>query len=220
MKLKPGISGLKLTPGALSAAKQPLKPQNSEEIKKDQNESTPEKSQNTSNNDKKPSTPPHFSGLKMGQLSLNQNRGLRTSNKMSLKHGQSLQMRSNSLSLSPNSKSDDNINLTEPEPNETDNNSILNNESNESQDQQTPKKNLVIDPKEQEILNDVEAIQKSIDQLLIERRDIQLKHKAWLDDRKKKIFQMRKETNQIEHPEYIKNPNLFIFSQINQNNIK
>ncbi|OHS95893.1 hypothetical protein TRFO_10305 [Tritrichomonas foetus] len=74
-----------------------------------------------------------------------------------------------------------------------------------------------LDPNEKEILNDVDKIQQSIDRLLIERRDMQAQHRKWLDEQKKKIFKIRKETTMLTNPELLNSKNLLAYAQMSLN---
>ncbi|OHT05290.1 hypothetical protein TRFO_26979 [Tritrichomonas foetus] len=54
--------------------------------------------------------------------------------------------------------------------------------------------------RENKILEDFEDIKKSISQLLADRSEFQSQHRQWMADRKKKIFQIKKETNLMIDP--------------------
>lgn len=61
------------------------------------------------------------------------------------------------------------------------------------------------DELESDILKDVNEVSKSIDKVLEERKEIQLQHRKWLEDRKKKIWETKKNTK------IIKDSNLHFF---------
>ncbi|OHS94373.1 hypothetical protein TRFO_39459 [Tritrichomonas foetus] len=65
--------------------------------------------------------------------------------------------------------------------------------------------------RENEILTQVADIHKSIESLLLQRKELQAQHKNWLDDRKRKIFLLKKETNLMQNPgQAYPNASLFI----------
>ena len=58
----------------------------------------------------------------------------------------------------------------------------------------------ICDKAENSIIEEVQSIQDSISKLLEERTALQAQHKSWLNDRKKKILQLRKETHSLINP--------------------
>ena len=56
---------------------------------------------------------------------------------------------------------------------------------------------------EKTILDDVNNIRSSIEKLMQDRKELQQKHKVWLEDRKKKIFQAKAESKKIGNVPYI-----------------
>lgn len=69
----------------------------------------------------------------------------------------------------------------------------------------------VFEQKENNIITQINEISKSIEELLKQRKEIQFQHKRWLDDRKKKIFQVRKETNQMQNEGKAISTNMLLF---------
>lgn len=69
----------------------------------------------------------------------------------------------------------------------------------------------VFEQKENNIITQINEISKSIEELLKQRKEIQFQHKRWLDDRKKKIFQVRKETNQMQNDGKTISSNMLLF---------
>lgn len=69
--------------------------------------------------------------------------------------------------------------------------------------------------KEQEIIKQVAEISQSIEDLLKQRKELQMNHKNWLCDRKKKINQVRKETSLMQNPNQAQSNNLFLLQVLN-----
>ncbi|KAK8891799.1 hypothetical protein M9Y10_029019 [Tritrichomonas musculus] len=84
---------------------------------------------------------------------------------------------------------------------QTDNTYVLANDPNSA----------VFEQKENNIITQINEISKSIEELLKQRKEIQFQHKRWLDDRKKKIFQVRKETNQMQNDGKSISANMLLF---------